>query len=188
MRDTLPTKGNLQRSQHLLSLARQGFLLLDRKMTVLERKTAAARTRWQADAQATATAFHAAHKALSLAKMEMGSHHLYQAAEKTFSHPHRIPFPYPLAGTTLSLDKALRAFQEAANALQALAESENNFRQLHATLVRTKKRANALQHVLVPQYEGRIRYIQAQLATHAQDEMVRVRIAKNIDRKHSAGN
>lgn len=86
--------------------------------------------------------------------------------------------PYPLAGTTVSLDMAFTTWQTAKEKLAALFDAENEWYTLTQNIRKTQKRAAALGNVIIPAYEARIAYIIAQLEERERDTLARLKLVK----------
>ena len=198
--DEFPTKGNLIRTQHTLALARQGYVLLDQKRNVLIREVTALQGRLKELQIRTNNALKAAGAALIYANIEMGSDHIKHLAnsipqENTIHIRTRnimgseIPIiqyenvvglepHYSLADTSLTLDEACKRFNEVKELIIALAALENTVFRLTDNIRKTQKRANALQHIMIPRYETRLKFIQDALEERERDGFVRLKIGK----------
>lgn len=66
---------------------------------------------------------------------------------------------YPAASVPLALDKFLEQFAITLDYLTKLAQFEHTVRTLAAEIVKTRRRVNALEHVLIPQLSLNIRFI-----------------------------
>jgi len=198
--DEFPTKGNLIHTQHTLALARQGYALLDQKRNVLIREVASLQEqildlRSQMDKK-----IKAANAALIHANIAMGSNQVKQLAqiipqENSIQIHNRsimgvaIPIiryenavgqilQYSLSNTTLAFDEACQRFNEVKELIIALAEAENTAYRLAINIRKTQKRANALQHIIIPRYEARLKFIQDALEERERDGFVRLKVGK----------
>lgn len=70
---------------------------------------------------------------------------------------------YSLAQTPIQLDQALAQFYQAVQKLVLLAELERSSELLAKELESTRRRVNALEHILIPQLERKVRYIELRL-------------------------
>lgn len=70
---------------------------------------------------------------------------------------------YSLITTSPTLDVAINAFRRAVENLIRLAEKEQAIERMAAEIERTRRRVNALEHVLIPQLEKNAKYIQMHL-------------------------
>ena len=68
-------------------------------------------------------------------------------------------YPYGLAFTSGELDSAMESFSDAMQPLLRLAESEKTAQLLAQEIEKTRRRVNALENVMIPNYEETIKYI-----------------------------
>jgi V/A-type H+-transporting ATPase subunit D len=68
-------------------------------------------------------------------------------------------YPYGFSTTSSELDGAVRAFTELLPLLIELAEIEKTCDRLAEEIEKTRRRVNALEHVMIPQFTETIRYI-----------------------------
>jgi len=198
--DEFPTKGNLIRTQHTLALARQGYVLLDQKRNVLIREAATLQTQLQELQAKMDKKIKAATAALIHANIEIGSSQVAELAKvippdnSIQIHTRSImgvdipvaryddtpveKLQYNLADTTLSFDEAFRHFSEVKALIITLATVENTVYRLTANIRKTQKRANALQHIIIPRYEALLKLIQDALEERERDGFVRLKVGK----------
>ena len=196
----LPTKANLIQIQQTLTLAQQAHSLLDQKRKALIRemsstKKTATHLKTQMNESLTK-----AKAAITTANITMGRDHVESTAtstsiENTIQVQSRnimgieIPLtscdhkktnspPYPLASTSSTLDEAYTRFNEVKSLIVTLAAAENKASRLEAAIAKTKKRANALQHIIIPRYEARLKFIQNALEERERDSFVRLKLSK----------
>ena len=72
-------------------------------------------------------------------------------------------YPYGLAFTSGELDSAMESFSDAMQPLLRLAESEKTAQLLAQEIEKTRRRVNALENVMIPNYEETIKYISMKL-------------------------
>ena len=70
---------------------------------------------------------------------------------------------YGLATTPMELDNAIKRFREIVKKLILLAENEKSAELLAVELEKTRRRVNALEHILIPKLEKNVRYIDMKL-------------------------
>jgi len=70
---------------------------------------------------------------------------------------------YSLVTTPMELDNALMKFAEIVEKLVLLAENEKSTELLAVEIEKTRRRVNALEHILIPQLEDTARYIEMKL-------------------------
>jgi V/A-type H+-transporting ATPase subunit D len=91
-------------------------------------------------------------------------------------------YPYGFAYTSSELDTAIRLLSEAMPSLVELAEVEKSVELLAGEIERTRRRVNALEHVVIPQLERSIKYITMKL-----DEAERANITRLMKVKEIVG-
>ena len=72
-------------------------------------------------------------------------------------------FPYGFAQTSGELDDALETLAKVFQDMLRLAEVEKTTQLMAQEIEKTRRRVNALEYVMIPQYEGKIRYISMKL-------------------------
>jgi len=195
-----PTKGNLIRIQHTLALAYQGYMLLDQKRNVLIRELSSFEKQLTVKYDQLNEALETALTCLMSANIQIGTKQVEAAAshaalENSIQIQNRsimgVELPivkyadcpanrphYSLADTAVALDEAYIHFTEVKKIIAALAETENTVYRLNASIRKTLKRANALQHIIIPKYESRLKFIQNVLEERERDSFVRLKLKK----------
>lgn len=98
-------------------------------------------------------------------------------------------YPYGLAFSSGELDSAMLSFSNAMEPLLRLAESEKTAQLLAQEIERTRRRVNALENVMIPNYQETIKYITMKLEENERagtTRMMKVKDlcrAKELDRK-----
>lgn len=98
--------------------------------------------------------------------------------------------PYGFANTDGELDEGISALQEALPDLIKLASEENAIMLLATEIEKTRRRVNALEHVMIPNYEDTIRYITMKLDEAERSNTARLMkvkdmmIEETIEEKH----
>ena len=72
-------------------------------------------------------------------------------------------YPYGFAQTSGELDAALEALASVFNDMLELAEGEKTMQLLAEDIEKTRRRGNALEYVMIPDFEEKIRYISMKL-------------------------
>jgi V/A-type H+-transporting ATPase subunit D len=197
--DLPATKANLLRLKDDLALAREGRQLLDEKREILLRElfrhlADLKRCRKEADL-ALADAYAALREAcLALGRDAAARAALAQREPPEVSAQERsilgvvVPIlrcealraapSWGLLGTSIELDVARERFRSAMSRLVALAEVETAFRSLAAELRRTQKRINALQNLLIPQYQETVGYIEGSLEEREREALFQMKRVK----------
>jgi V/A-type H+-transporting ATPase subunit D len=98
--------------------------------------------------------------------------------------PEEGEFGYGYADTTPELDRAMRLYAELLPKLMRIAEVEKAIQLLAAELEKTRRRVNALEHILVPSLEETIRFISDRLSELERANATRLMKVKDIVREH----
>lgn len=88
--------------------------------------------------------------------------------------------PYGLAETSAQLDGAIEAMAGALPQLLKLAEVEKTCAMLADEIQKTRRRVNALEHVMIPQFEETIRYISMKLDENERGNLTRLMKVKEM--------
>ena len=86
--------------------------------------------------------------------------------------------PYGLADTNSSIDRAAKQIKEALPKICKAAEYENSIFSLAKALEKTQKLLNALENVIIPQYQQRIKFILATLEEREREEFAKLKKVK----------
>lgn len=87
---------------------------------------------------------------------------------------------YGFADTNASVDKAAKLIKNVLPGICKAAEFENAIFSLAKELERTQRLINALEYVIMPQYENSIRFITATLEEREREEFVRLKKVKIV--------
>jgi V/A-type H+-transporting ATPase subunit D len=93
---------------------------------------------------------------------------------------------YSVIGTSTTIDEAASAFESEVNAILKLAESELRLTRLADEIQRTSRRLNALDHVLIPQFESDRDYIQMMLEERERSDHFRLKLVKRAQERKRA--
>jgi len=189
------TKGNLLALRKSRALAQNGYDLLDRKQTILMREMM--RMAGAADAlrgkieKTFLTAYEAladANIAGGLAENIAGIMPVEQGLNLTFRSVMGVELPtlslaaqppkapqYSLRGTTKALDIAVLRFNEVKKMCAELAEIENTVYRLSLDIKKTRKRARALQNIVLPRFAAQISAIVAALEEKDREDFARLK-------------
>jgi V/A-type H+-transporting ATPase subunit D len=196
-----PTRSTLLQLKQELEQIRRGYELLERKREVLARELLLLiHDAEQAEAEARTT-FGAAYDALTEARMRMGADRLHWASlaptakMKARVAPRSVmgvivplvtlditplPLPYGLGDTSAALDEARERWVDVAQVLERLAETTTTVWRLSTELQKTMRRVNALEHVLIPQYEHTVHHISSTLEEQEREAFVRAKSVKTL--------
>lgn len=89
-------------------------------------------------------------------------------------------FSYGYAYTSGDLDGAVQALSNVLPDLIRLAEIEKSCQLMAAEIEKTRRRVNALEHVMIPRYEETIRYITMKLDENERSTTTRLMKVKNM--------
>lgn len=101
-------------------------------------------------------------------------------------------FSYGYAFTSGDLDLSVEELSEALKDMLELAEKEKSAQLMAAEIERTRRRVNALEHVMIPNYQDTIKYITMKLDESARSTTTRLMkvkdmmIEEQIRKKHAA--
>lgn len=202
--NTFTTKGNLILAKNSLSLALQGFDLMDKKRNILIRELMELiEEAKEIQAQIDQT-FRDAYAALQKANMMMGIDTVRTISytvpiEESIKIQTRsimgteIPLvkyepsgenpTYALYGTKESLDVARQAFEKVKVLTIKLASVENSAYRLAANIKKTQKRANALKNITIPHYQQLSKDISNALEEKEREEFTRLKVIKRMKQK-----
>lgn len=88
--------------------------------------------------------------------------------------------PYGLAETSSQLDSAIAAMADTLPSLIRLAEVEKTCAMLADEIQKTRRRVNALEHVMIPNFEETIRYISMKLDENERGNLTRLMKVKDM--------
>ncbi len=91
-------------------------------------------------------------------------------------------YPYGLAFSSGELDSAMLSFSDAMEPLLRLAESEKTAQLLAQEIERTRRRVNALENVMIPNYQETIKYITMKLEENERAGTTRMMKVKDLCR------
>ncbi|MBQ7687924.1 MAG: V-type ATP synthase subunit D [Clostridia bacterium] len=89
-------------------------------------------------------------------------------------------YPYGFAFTSTDLDDAVKYVSDIIPLLLRLAETEKACQLMAAEIEKTRRRVNALEHVMIPQYEETIRYISMKLEENERSATARTMKVKDM--------
>lgn len=89
-------------------------------------------------------------------------------------------YSYGFAFTSADLDDAVKGLADLLPDMLALAESEKSCQLMASEIEKTRRRVNALEHVLIPQMEQTIRFITMKLDENERSSQVRLMKVKDM--------
>lgn len=194
-----PTKGNLMMAKNTLRLSKQGYEMLDKKRNILIREMMLLIEEAKEVEEKIEETFAAAYKALESANVIMGVNNVQNLAHSAVLEDSvkidlrsvmgvEIPVvtsdeiqnrpSYSFHGTSSALDEATMKFNQVKVMTMRLAEIENAVYRLAMNIKKTQKRANALENITIPLYEGLAKEIQNALEEKEREEHTRLKIIK----------
>jgi len=176
------TKSNLLRLSDELTFAKEGRDLLDEKREILIMEIMGMLEDAHRRRLAMEKELAEAYKAFSFAKVIIGAENVKRASlgiqvevevdilDRSVMGVvvpvvqvkwHKTEKPrYGFVGTTYELDRATQLFSKCLELLVELAEIETGLWRLATELKKTQRRFNALDNILIPQYDETVKYIQ----------------------------
>lgn len=194
----VPTKGNLMAVKKSLALARVGYELLDKKRNILIREMMALIDRASEIQGTIDKAFNDAYIALQKANITLG---FCDELSKTvpiedsvtmdarsimgveipilsIDKPDEHELHCGLSHTNARFDEAVALFMRAKYLTVELAEIENSVYRLAVAIKQTQKRANALKNIMIPKFEGDVKFITDALDEKDREEFSRLKVIK----------
>ena len=89
-------------------------------------------------------------------------------------------YSYGFANTSGDLDTAVKALSDIMPKMIRLAEIEKSYRLMADEIEKTRRRVNALEHVMIPQYEETIKYITMKLDENERSTTTRLMKVKDM--------
>ncbi len=89
-------------------------------------------------------------------------------------------YPYGFAFTTGDLDKSVQILTDVTNILLKLAKNEKAIELLSVEIEKTRRRVNALENVMIPNYQDTIKYIQTKLDEDERASLTRLMKVKEM--------
>ena len=93
-------------------------------------------------------------------------------------------FSYGLLTTSMELDRALKKYKELVPKMVELAEKEKRLEMLSYEIERTRRRVNALEHILIPNILETVSYISMKLEELERSSLTRLMKIKDMVRRH----
>ena len=93
-------------------------------------------------------------------------------------------FSYGLFNTSMELDRALKKYSQLIPKMVELAEKGKRLEMLSYEIERTRRRVNALEHILIPNIIETITYITMKLEELERSNLTRLMKIKDIVRRH----
>lgn len=197
-----PTKSNLASTKNSLELAQEGYELLDKKRNVLIQEMMKRIDEARKIQSEINEVFYEAYQALQVVDITQGIKTVEEIATginfiddvkiRSYSVmgveipevepvPEEIKPRYSFFKTNLALDRAFKNFKRVVSLITRLAEIETSVYRLATSIKQTQKRANALDNILIPRYEGTVKFIQDTLEEKDREDFYRIKMLKKRD-------
>lgn len=199
-----PTKGNLIAAKNSLTLAKQGYDLMDKKRNILIRELMDLIDEAKDIQKEIDTTFTRAYACLQRANIQHGISKVEELAytvpiedsiriqtrsimgteipkvkyEKENTRP-----TYAFSTSRESIDIARDAFCRVKELTLKLSEVENAAYRLASSIKKTQKRANALKNITIPMYDNLVYTITNALEEKEREEFTRLKVIKRMKNK-----
>jgi V/A-type H+-transporting ATPase subunit D len=193
----IPTKGELLRLSNQSNLAQKGYELMDRKQNILLREMMLLMEDVRSLRDTVSLKFKEAYRALQDANITLGvvsdiaksiplDHGIsikYRSVmgvelPKVSHHAEHVRITYGLGATNTKFDYAYKTFLELRDVMVKLAEIDNAVYRLANAIRKTKKRANALDQIVLPKIKSDITYIKDVLEEKDREAFSRQKLIK----------
>ena len=196
-RKVIPTKGNLMRLNARMKLATKGYELMDRKRNILVREMMSILNEVKELRKNITTKFKTAYKALQDANITLGivsdiaksipvndglsiKYRSVMGVEipKVAHEAEHIRLTYGFGATNTKFDYAYKTLLELRTMIVTLAEIDNATYRLANAIRKTRKRANALNQIVLPQLTSDIKFIKDTLEEREREAFSRQKMIK----------
>ena len=199
-----PTKSNLIQTKKSLSLASLGYDLLDRKRTIMLKEMMSMIAKAEEVQTKISATYVEAYRALMRANMACGQRTVMRLAknvaekddirilyrsvmgvevpEVTLAKSETRP-PFGFYDTDSSIDEAYKCFCQVKELTVEMAEIESGAYRLANAIKQTRKRANALKNIVIPNLEATIKFISDYLEEKEREEFTAQKVVKS--KKHA---
>ena len=193
----IPTKGELLKLTSSEKLAEKGYELMDRKKNILMREMMELIHDVRALRSSVSKKFEEAYRALQDANITLGivgdiaksipiddgitiKYRSVMGVElpKVSHDTDHVKITYGLGATNTKFDYAYKTFLQVRDMLVKLAEIDNAAYRLANAIRKTKKRANALEQIVLPKFKADIKYIRDVLEEKDREAFSRQKMIK----------
>lgn len=205
-KQVFPTKGNLMGIKKSNALAKVGYDLMDRKRNILIREIMSHLDEVNMLRDQIETTFSKAYMALQEANTTLGiitdlteavpidngisiTYKSVMGVDIPVVHYEKAPLKltYGMERANTKFDYAYRQFYKVKELTVVLAEIENSVYRLANAIRKSQKRANALKNIVIPEFEGNIKYITEALEEKEREEFTRQKVIKDKKEKQNLG-
>ncbi len=197
-----PTRMELLKLKDREKLAVKGHSLLKEKRNALIMEFFNILERVKGSREGVETTLQEAYKDLSDAQMVMGDLAVKKSAmsvkesvnveiesrsvmgvvvpliESEIGQKNMVQRGYGFLETSVKLDEAASKFEESIKLIIELAEIEKTIMLLAIEIESTKRRVNALEHIIIPKLENTVKYIEMRLEEMERENFVRLKMIK----------
>ncbi len=199
---SFPTKGNLILAKNSLTLAKQGYDLMDKKRNILIRELMSLIDEARNIQEEIDSTFTYAYSCLQRANIEVGISTVSQLAYTVpiensiaiqtrsimgteiphvkYTQDANLP-TYAFGTTRESVDLAREAFRKVKDLTIKLSMVENAAYRLASNIKKTQKRANALKNITIPTYNALVYNITNALEEKEREEFTRLKVIKKMN-------
>ncbi len=194
-----PTKSKLLETKRSLVLAKEGHTLLNRKRNVLIREIMHLIDDARDVQENIKVVFAEAYDGLQRANLSIGIEYVQETGlsvkevddlsirlrsvmgvevPEIGKMSEDIRPSYGFVRTNANLDKAYKAFKRALSLIARLSEIETTVYRLAIEIKKTQRRVNALENVLIPEYEETVKFIESYIEETERDDFFRMKRLK----------
>ena len=203
-KQVFPTKGNLMAIKKSHALAKVGYDLMDRKRNILIREIMSHLDEVNMLRDQIETTFSKAYVALQEANTTLGiitvlteavpidngitiTYKSVMGVDIPVVHYEKAPIKltYGMERANTKFDYAYKQFYKVKELTVVLAEIENSVYRLANAIRKSQKRANALKNIVIPEFEGNIKYITEALEEKEREEFTRQKVIKDKKEKEN---
>lgn len=200
----LPTKTNLIKVEQTIALSKQGHELLEKKKFILMREREKYIDRKKKIELNFEQSYNECFQLLRNCNVDIGVSKVIEIGEKiraecgldikyktimgveipsiVYNKSHNNEFLYGLLDTTISLDRAIQAFQNLKSIMIELAEIEITIARLDEAIEKVQTRANSLKNIIIPNNEKMKRKISDILEERDREEFTRLKMIKRLSK------
>ena len=200
----LPTKTNLIKVEQTIALSKQGHELLEKKKFILMREREKYIDRKKKIELNFEQSYNEGFQLLRNCNVDIGVSKVIEIGEKiraecgldikyktimgveipsiVYNKSHNNEFLYGLLDTTISLDRAIQAFQNLKSIMIELAEIEITIARLDEAIEKVQTRANFLENIIIPNNEKMKRKISDILEERDREEFTRLKMIKRLSK------
>ncbi|MFP4479146.1 MAG: V-type ATP synthase subunit D [Candidatus Izemoplasmatales bacterium] len=197
-KQVFPTKGNLLALNKSVKLAQLGYELMDKKRNILIREMMDQIEKVRNLRDEIADIFKKAYFTLQEANITLGviddisksipidnnleiTYRSVMGVEipKVLYDEEKVSLRYGISNTNTKFDYAYKSFLEVRGLILVLAEVDNALYRLADAIRKSRKRANALKNIVIPDYQEKIKYISDTLEEREREEFSRRKIIKS---------